>query len=189
MASVSRLQARWQAAPMSRSTVLRQCCRHSWTHQYRRRTAASEDQRSLPAHGRHPQNPPRLTPGRERGEQSFASRGVPATVMVLQRWFGLSDREAVAAFEFDVRWKYACGGLDFDRTNRRRRDAHTSPSRPTAAGSNQCTGGLRRLPGRCQSCTTCSHRSRYRERRPHSYRPRTPQACGAKGYPHIAARC
>ena len=27
------------------------------------------------AHGRHPQNPPRLTPGRERGEQSFASRG------------------------------------------------------------------------------------------------------------------
>jgi IS5 family transposase len=45
-------------------------------------------------------------------------RSVPpqivATVMVLQRWLGLSDREAVAAFEFDVRWKYACGGLDFD---------------------------------------------------------------------------
>ena len=45
-------------------------------------------------------------------------RSVPpqivASVMVLQRWFGLSDREAVAAFEFDVRWKYACGGLDFD---------------------------------------------------------------------------
>ena len=34
--------------------------------------------------------------------------------MVLQRWFGFSDREAVAAFEFDVRWKYACGGLEFD---------------------------------------------------------------------------
>src|SRR4051812_49702789 len=34
--------------------------------------------------------------------------------MVLQRWFGLSDREAVQAFEFDARWKYACGGLDFD---------------------------------------------------------------------------
>ena len=34
--------------------------------------------------------------------------------MVLQRWFGLSDREAVAAFEFDVRWKYACGGLALD---------------------------------------------------------------------------
>ena len=45
-------------------------------------------------------------------------RSVPpqivATVMVLQRWFGLSDRDAVEAFEFDVRWKYACGGLDYD---------------------------------------------------------------------------
>jgi hypothetical protein len=45
-------------------------------------------------------------------------RSVPpqivAVVMVLQRWLGLSDREAVAAFEFDARWKYACGGLDFD---------------------------------------------------------------------------
>ena len=39
---------------------------------------------------------------------------IVATVMVLQRWFGLSDREAVAAFEFDMRWKYACGGLEFD---------------------------------------------------------------------------
>jgi Transposase DDE domain/Transposase domain (DUF772) len=45
-------------------------------------------------------------------------RSVPpqivATVMVLQRLFGLSDREAVDAFEFDALWKYACGGLDFD---------------------------------------------------------------------------
>jgi Transposase DDE domain/Transposase domain (DUF772) len=32
----------------------------------------------------------------------------------LQRLHGLSDREAVEAFEFDARWKYACGGLDFD---------------------------------------------------------------------------
>lgn len=49
---------------------------------------------------------------------STGRRSVPpqivATVMVLQRWFGLSDREAVQAFEFDTRWKYACGGLDFD---------------------------------------------------------------------------
>ena len=49
---------------------------------------------------------------------STGRRSVPprivATVMVLQRLFGLSDREAVAAFEFDARWKYACGGLDFD---------------------------------------------------------------------------
>ena len=45
-------------------------------------------------------------------------RSVPpqivATVMVLQRLHGLSDREAVEAFEFDARWKYACGGLAFD---------------------------------------------------------------------------
>ena len=45
-------------------------------------------------------------------------RSVPPTivavVMVLQRLEGLSDREAVDRFAFDVRWKYACGGLDFD---------------------------------------------------------------------------
>jgi hypothetical protein len=34
--------------------------------------------------------------------------------MVLQRLRGLSDREAVEAFSFDARWKYACGGLAFD---------------------------------------------------------------------------
>jgi DDE family transposase/transposase-like protein DUF772 len=45
-------------------------------------------------------------------------RSVPpmivAVVMVLQRLEGLSDREAVDRFCFDVRWKYAAGGLDFD---------------------------------------------------------------------------
>jgi hypothetical protein len=50
--------------------------------------------------------------------KSTGRRSVPpqivATVMVLQRWHGLSDRDAVEAFEFDARWKYACGGLDFD---------------------------------------------------------------------------
>jgi hypothetical protein len=49
---------------------------------------------------------------------STGRRSVPpqivATVMLLQRWHGLSDREAVTAFEFDARWKYTCGGLDFD---------------------------------------------------------------------------
>ena len=39
---------------------------------------------------------------------------IVAVVMVLQRLFGLSDRDAVEAFEFDARWKYAAGGLDFD---------------------------------------------------------------------------
>ena len=45
-------------------------------------------------------------------------RSVPpmivAVVMVLQRLEGLSDREAVERFSFDVRWKCAAGGLDFD---------------------------------------------------------------------------
>jgi hypothetical protein len=45
-------------------------------------------------------------------------RSVPpmivAVVMVLQRLEGLSDREAAGRFTFDVRWKYAAGGLEFD---------------------------------------------------------------------------
>lgn len=39
---------------------------------------------------------------------------VVAVVMVLQRLEGLSDREAVDRFTFDLRWKYAVGGLDYD---------------------------------------------------------------------------
>jgi hypothetical protein len=44
-------------------------------------------------------------------------RSVPpmivAVVMVLQRFEGCSDRDAVDRFTYDARWKYACGGLDF----------------------------------------------------------------------------
>jgi hypothetical protein len=39
---------------------------------------------------------------------------IVAVVMILQRLEGLSDREAVDRFSFDLRWKYAAGGLDFD---------------------------------------------------------------------------
>src|SRR5450755_2197899 len=39
---------------------------------------------------------------------------VAAAVMVLQRFEGCSDREAVDRFCFDARWKYAAGGLSFD---------------------------------------------------------------------------
>jgi hypothetical protein len=39
---------------------------------------------------------------------------IVATVMVLQRAEGLSDREAVDRFQLDRRWKYAAGGLDFN---------------------------------------------------------------------------
>ncbi len=50
--------------------------------------------------------------------QTTGRRPVPprivAVVMVLQRFLGMSDREAASAFQFDARWKYACGGLDFD---------------------------------------------------------------------------
>ncbi|MGH9024152.1 MAG: transposase [Acidimicrobiia bacterium] len=49
----------------------------------------------------------------ERGRNSLPP-SIVAVVMVLQRLFGLSDREAVQAFEFDARWKYAAGGLDLD---------------------------------------------------------------------------
>src|SRR5438067_3335438 len=49
---------------------------------------------------------------------SVGRRCVPpmivAVVMVLQRLEGCSDREAVERFTYDVRWKYAAGGLGFD---------------------------------------------------------------------------
>jgi len=48
----------------------------------------------------------------ESGRRSISPR-IVAVVMVLQRLEGLSDREAVDRFSFDVRWKYAAGGLDF----------------------------------------------------------------------------
>jgi hypothetical protein len=58
------------------------------------------------------------------GDETFADlfedigrRSVPprivATVMVLQRFEGASDREAVDRFAFDLRWKYAAG-VDLD---------------------------------------------------------------------------
>jgi len=50
--------------------------------------------------------------------QDVGRRSIPprivAVVMVLQRAEGLSDREAVDRFSFDLRWKYAAGGLDYD---------------------------------------------------------------------------
>lgn len=49
----------------------------------------------------------------DRGRRSVPPR-IVAVVMVLQRIEGLSDREAVDRFSYDLRWKYACGGLDFD---------------------------------------------------------------------------
>ncbi len=50
--------------------------------------------------------------------QDVGRRSVPprivAVVMVLQRLEGLSDREAVDRFAFDLRWKYAAGDLDLE---------------------------------------------------------------------------
>src|SRR3954447_20952046 len=48
-----------------------------------------------------------------RGRRSVPPR-IVAVVMVLQRIEGCSDREAVDRFAYDVRWKYAAGGLEFD---------------------------------------------------------------------------
>jgi len=50
---------------------------------------------------------------RDIGRRSIPPR-IVAVVMVLQRLEGLSDREAVERFTFDVRWKYAAGGLDLE---------------------------------------------------------------------------
>jgi hypothetical protein len=47
------------------------------------------------------------------GRNSIPPR-IVAVVMVLQRYSGMSDREAVDTFTFDARWKYAAGALDFD---------------------------------------------------------------------------
>jgi hypothetical protein len=47
-----------------------------------------------------------------RGRRSVPPR-IVAVVMVLQRIEGCSDREAVDRFTYDVRWKYAAGGLEF----------------------------------------------------------------------------
>jgi len=55
----------------------------------------------------------------------FADKGrrsvppsVVAAVMVLQRLEGLSDREAVQRFTFDVRWRYAAGVGGWDGQHR-----------------------------------------------------------------------
>lgn len=37
---------------------------------------------------------------------------VVATAMVLQRLFGLSDREAVERYTYDSRWRYAAAVVD-----------------------------------------------------------------------------
>ena len=50
---------------------------------------------------------------RDVGRRSIPPR-IVAVVMVLQRAEGLSDREAVDRFSFDLRWKHAAGGLDYD---------------------------------------------------------------------------
>lgn len=47
------------------------------------------------------------------GRRSIPPR-IVSVVMALQRIEGLSDREAVDRFTFDVRWKYAAGGLDLE---------------------------------------------------------------------------
>lgn len=59
----------------------------------------------------------------ERGRRSVPP-SVVAVVMVLQRLEGLSDREAVERYAFDVRWRYAAGVGGYD-TGGWARFAHT----------------------------------------------------------------
>jgi hypothetical protein len=49
----------------------------------------------------------------DRGRRSVPP-SVVATVMVLQKLHGLSDREAVEAYTFDARWRYAAGVGGYD---------------------------------------------------------------------------
>jgi hypothetical protein len=48
-------------------------------------------------------------------ERRCVPPSVVATVMVLQRLEGLSDREAVERYTFDARWRYAAGVGGYDR--------------------------------------------------------------------------
>ena len=59
----------------------------------------------------------------DRGRRSVPP-SVVATVMVLQRLHGCSDREAVEAYTFDARWRYAAGVGGYDGEGWRR-FAHT----------------------------------------------------------------
>jgi len=59
----------------------------------------------------------------DRGRRSVPP-SVVATVMVLQRLDGLSDREAVERYTFDARWRYAAGVGGYD-TGGRESFAHT----------------------------------------------------------------
>jgi hypothetical protein len=59
----------------------------------------------------------------DRGRRSVPP-SVVATVMVLQKLHGLSDREAVEAYTFDTRWRYAAGVGGYDGEGWRR-FAHT----------------------------------------------------------------
>ena len=87
------------------------------------------------------------------GRQSVPP-SVVATVMVLQRLEGLSDREAVERFSFDSRWRYAAGvgGYDVGWLGR---------ASPTPCSSTCASGSV------APSVQTASSRwaSRRRERR------------------------
>ena len=82
----------------------------------------------------------------DRGRRSVPP-SVVATVMVLQRLEGLSDREAVDRYAFDVRWRYAAGVGGYG-TGRWGRFAHTvlvdmrERLRRSAAAGPDLRGGL-----------------------------------------------
>ena len=116
---------------------------------------------------------------------------VVATVMVLQRLAGLSDREAVDRYAFDVRWRYAAGVGGYgggwgsfahtvlvDMRARLRRS--TRPDRifevglqaahaagPVGRRRPACPGGTPRACGRCPCAPPPRHAS-----------PDAPPACG-----------
>ena len=112
----------------------------------------------------------------ERGRRSVPP-SVVATVMVLQRLEGLSDRDAVDRYAFDVRWRYAAGvgghgGADLPREERRSGGRALAQSGPAAedldpdqkGGDVVCAGLHGRGRGHAAECVDEPGRGRGRPR-------------------------
>src|SRR6266511_1977761 len=86
----------------------------------------------------------------DRGRRSVPP-SVVATVMVLQRLEGLSDREAVEHYTFDARWRYAAGVGGYD--------SRGWAGSPTRCWSTCGPGSPRRaIPSGSSGCPKRRHR-------------------------------